>query len=460
MPGARASRAAVELRKHVEGDVLEQPDAVAPFARDFGGLQQRIPALVLRPRSEVDVVTALRIAAEHGLSVATRGAGHSQFGQGLGEGLVLDMTRLDRVLRVDPERSLLEVEAGASWRKVVDATFPLGWLPAGLTHALDPTVAGTLSVAGVGAESFRCGAQVDNVLFLDVALLGGTVARCSLAENRELFDAVRAGLGQCGVILRVGYPLRVCRRSIRVRCLGYRDPAGFLSDASALATADATSRWLTGTLAKDPVRAGGWLFVLFVGHDRESAASTPDALPTEGADLELPARELPTWTANGNPGHPFFRLFDPRPGLTAPATAALNPWVEHIFAPQAAPQALELLLERGPPVLARGSAGVIFVRRNATPAPLFVVPGGDLLTGIGMFASFAPSERADAGTAMDGYAALMQPLGGKRYLSGYVNHASPAEWAAHYGQAWDGFRRAKARYDAGALLNPGFIHWS
>src|SRR5690606_11460395 len=212
----RTPHVAAELRRYCRGEVLGQGTAaLADYSRDFGSICERVPALVLRPADDMDVVSALRIAAEHEFPITTRGAGHSQSGQGLGSGLVLDMARLDRVLSLRADDSLVEVQGGTSWRQVVDATWRHGLVPIGLTHALDTTVAGTLSVAGVGGESFRCGPQVDNVAYRDIATLEGRVLRCSLSEHRELLDLVRAGLGQCGVILRVGYPLRRCKRVVK-----------------------------------------------------------------------------------------------------------------------------------------------------------------------------------------------------------------------------------------------------
>src|SRR5262245_59234494 len=113
------------------------------------------PAIVLRPGSVEDIQEALRLAATSNLTVGVRGAGHSQSGQGLGAGLLLDMTSLNRVVHFDASERLIEVEAGILWRNLVDATFASGLLPQALTYALDTTVGGTLSVGGVGAMAWN-----------------------------------------------------------------------------------------------------------------------------------------------------------------------------------------------------------------------------------------------------------------------------------------------------------------
>jgi FAD/FMN-containing dehydrogenase len=47
-------------------------------------------------------------------------------------------------------------------------------------------------------------------------------------------------------------------------------------------------------------------------------------------------------------------------------------------------------------------------------------------------------------------------MGGKRYLSGYVEF-TPDEWREHFGPMWETFTAAKRRFDPDAILNPGFI---
>ena len=49
-------------------------------------------------------------------------------------------------------------------------------------------------------------------------------------------------------------------------------------------------------------------------------------------------------------------------------------------------------------------------------------------------------------------------MGGKRYLSGWVNYDHTA-WQAHYGTAWQTVAAAKRKFDPHGILNPGFIKY-
>lgn len=65
------------------------------------------------------------------------------------------------------------------------------------------TAGGTVSTGGIGQSSFLHGSQADNVLALDVMTTTGAVLHCTPVENTDLFNAVRAGLGQVAIIVNV-----------------------------------------------------------------------------------------------------------------------------------------------------------------------------------------------------------------------------------------------------------------
>lgn len=181
--------------------------------RDFGGIVELAPARVVRPVSADEVVAAVREAAADGLDMVPRGLGHSTFGQSQTTGVSLDLRGLAGVREVGERHAV--AGAGTSWRDVLAATLPLGLTPPVLTDHLDMTVGGTISAGGVGGTSHLHGTQAENVLGLDV-VAGGELVPCSPAVRRDLFDAVRGGLGRHGVI--TGATLRLVPAPERVLC--------------------------------------------------------------------------------------------------------------------------------------------------------------------------------------------------------------------------------------------------
>ena len=120
--------------------------------------------------------------------------------------------------------------------------------------------------------------------------------------------------------------------------------------------------------------------------------------------------------------------------------------------------ALDRLLDARSLSLGSGSAGVRFMRRGAVPAPLFVTPPAELLVGVGVFASFGADDRSAATASASQSAECFAQIPGTRFLSGYLTRTA-ADWAEHYGPAWESFCRCKRRYDPQQRLNAGFVRW-
>lgn len=227
---------------------------LADYVTDFGREVTATPAAVLRPAHLEDVLVALRFARRDKLRVVARGQGHTTRGQTLTEGgIVVDLRSLDRVLEVGS--GFARVQAGARWRDVLAATLTTGQTPPVLTDYIDLTVGGTLSVGGVGGQSFRHGLQLDNVLELVVATGAGELVRCSPTANAALFDACRGGLGQFGLIVEATLRLEPAPREVEVLKLSYATLASFLHGQLRLAN-DGRFGYLVGNLT----RADAWRF--------------------------------------------------------------------------------------------------------------------------------------------------------------------------------------------------------
>lgn len=189
---------------------------------DFGGIVRGSPVRVARPSCAREVADALRRAAADGLPAAARGCGHSTAGESQAPGgVVIDMRGMRTVH--DVGRDHVTVDAGATWREVLDATLPHALTPPVLTDHLDLTVGGTLSAGGVGGTSHVHGTQADNVSALEVVTRQGEIVTCSATRRRGLFDAVRGGMGRHGVITRATLRLVAAPERVLVCTVPCRD---------------------------------------------------------------------------------------------------------------------------------------------------------------------------------------------------------------------------------------------
>ncbi|HEV2763156.1 MAG TPA: FAD-binding protein, partial [Pyrinomonadaceae bacterium] len=164
---ARGPFALAEGFPSFNGSLLTDGASLASAADDFGHMVHRQPAAVLKPGSVNDVVEMVRFARRNGIKVAARGQGHSTQGQAQVEaGVVVDMSTLNAIQEVNAADAL--VEGGARWLDLLQQTVPQGLTPPTLVDFIELSVGGTLSLGGIGSQSFRFGPQVDNVLELQV----------------------------------------------------------------------------------------------------------------------------------------------------------------------------------------------------------------------------------------------------------------------------------------------------
>ena len=136
------------------------------------------------------------------------------------------------LLIVPPEIQVdrIKVRAGMLWRDVLSATLPHGLTVTVVTGYLGLSVGGTLSVGGIGNSSFRYGAQVDNVIELEVVTGTGQLEVCSATHKPDLFESALAELGQCAIIISVTTRLIPTLTHARVFNLFYADIHTMLRD--------------------------------------------------------------------------------------------------------------------------------------------------------------------------------------------------------------------------------------
>ncbi len=144
------------------------------------------PELVVRPRDPDEVAAAVRHAVRHDLAVSVRSGGHSALGHSTNRGgMVIDLTHLDAVEVLDPERRLVRVGGGATWGAVAAALDPHGWaLTSGDTRGVG--VGGLTLGGGIGWLVRRYGLAVDNLVGARLVTADGRLVTASVDERLDL----------------------------------------------------------------------------------------------------------------------------------------------------------------------------------------------------------------------------------------------------------------------------------
>ncbi len=174
-----------------------------------------LPDAVVHPANPEEVSAVLKLANLHGFHVFPRGAGSGFTGGALPKagGVVLVTTRLNRILRIDTENLIAEVEPG-----VVTEQFQLAVEKLGLFYPPDPaslkfsTLGGNVAENAGGPRCVKYGVTRDFVMGLEVVLPTGEIIRTGTETYKAVvgYDMSRllcGSEGTLGVITKIIFKL-------------------------------------------------------------------------------------------------------------------------------------------------------------------------------------------------------------------------------------------------------------
>jgi FAD/FMN-containing dehydrogenase len=154
---------------------------------------------ISQPGSLEDVQNLIRAARRDRKVISIAGGRCAMGGQQFGANtLLIDIRKMRRILTLDRNRGILEVEAGIEWPELIDGYFTLqngDKEPWGIaqkqTGADRLTISGTIAANahGRGLKMKPFVSDVESFVLVDAT---GTARTCSRTENSELFRLVHA----------------------------------------------------------------------------------------------------------------------------------------------------------------------------------------------------------------------------------------------------------------------------
>nr|WP_245719910.1 FAD-binding oxidoreductase [Nocardia uniformis] len=117
-------------------------------------------------------------------------------------GLVVDMTALNKIHRIDAATRLVDVDGGVNLDQLMKAALPFGlWVPV-LPGTRQVTIGGAIGSDIHGKNHHSAGSFGNHVRSMELLTADGTVQHITPRKNAKLFWATVGGCGLTGIILR------------------------------------------------------------------------------------------------------------------------------------------------------------------------------------------------------------------------------------------------------------------
>ncbi len=199
-----------DLRRIVgDGHVIHDAHDLRIFERD-GSITGAMPDAVVLPANRDEVVQVTKVAARHDIPLVPRGAGTGLSGGAitLRGGIALQLSRMRRILEIDPVARTAMVEPG-----VVNADLQQAVGRYGLFYAPDPSSQKACTIGGNAAENsggphcLSLGVTTNHVTGMEVVFADGSTAWLgSNAPDRvglDLLGVLVGSEGTLGTITRI-----------------------------------------------------------------------------------------------------------------------------------------------------------------------------------------------------------------------------------------------------------------
>ncbi|HEX3798111.1 MAG TPA: FAD-linked oxidase C-terminal domain-containing protein [Verrucomicrobiae bacterium] len=241
VPVIDALRAIVGRENIVHGE-----QELLVYECDAYTLEKQLPNVVVLPRTTAEVAAVVKLCAEHHLPIIPRGAGTSLSGTVLAVtgGVMIALTRMNRVLDVDYRNRRALVEAGCVNAWVTNAV-----KGGGLYYAPDPssqsacTIGGNVATNSGGPHTLKYGVTTNHVLGFEMVMPDGEIlwlgARPDGGEDVAGYDLRGVVVGCEGMF---GIVTRVLLQLIRA-------PQMFKTLLGVFENVDDASRTVTGIIA-------------------------------------------------------------------------------------------------------------------------------------------------------------------------------------------------------------------
>ena len=184
--------------------VLHRTEDTRPYECDGLSLFRTLPKVVVLPETEAQVQAVMKACHALKVPVVPRGAGTGLSGGATphAAGVLLGLSKLNRIKRIDPQAAIAVLEPGVRNLAISEAAAPYG-----LAYAPDPSSQIACSIGGNVAENsggvhcLKYGLTVHNVLRVRAVMCDGEIVELgSDAPQTDGLDLLAAFIGSEGML--------------------------------------------------------------------------------------------------------------------------------------------------------------------------------------------------------------------------------------------------------------------
>ncbi|MDT8363191.1 MAG: FAD-linked oxidase C-terminal domain-containing protein [Nitrosomonas sp.] len=256
--------------------VRYEAEDMRPYECDALSAYRQLPAAVVLPRTEAEIVEILKICHHEQVPVVARGAGTGLSGGALphAQGILLSLARLNQIIEIDPLACVARVQPGVRNLAITQAADPYG-----LYYAPDPssqiacTIGGNVAENSGGVHCLKYGLTVHNILKLRVLTIEGEVievgAEAHDSPGYDLLALLTGSEGMLGITTEIIVRLLPKPETARLVMATFSDLAGA---GEAVANVIQSGIIPAGMELMDNLTIGAVEDFVHAGYNKEAAA--------------------------------------------------------------------------------------------------------------------------------------------------------------------------------------------
>ena len=215
-------------------NVSDDPISLVVYSRDYSSLPAQKANIVVLPGCTEEVSQIMRLANRTDTPVTVRGGATTAALCTSKEGIILDLNRMNKILRIDEDACLyLTAQGGTSIYQITKELDKRGFILAG-RPMFGPvaSIGAWVNTVGIGGNCSRYGYFSENVTGIEVVLPSGEIVRTGVngLQNCDPYcrythtsDLTGIFIGSMGVVTEVSCRIFPKPQSVGFITLGYKD---------------------------------------------------------------------------------------------------------------------------------------------------------------------------------------------------------------------------------------------